>query len=61
MEVKVGDVVTMKKKHPCGSYQWQIVRLGADTGIRCLKCDRHVLLAKREFERRLKARVTPLG
>ena len=55
MELKLGDVVRLKKKHPCGSYEWQVVRLGADIGIKCLKCQRRVLLERGIFERRVKA------
>jgi len=51
----MGDVVRLKKKHPCGSYEWQVVRLGADIGIKCLKCQRRVLLERSTFERRVKA------
>lgn len=54
MEIKIGDVVRLKKKHPCGSDQWQVVRVGADIGIRCQKCHRRVLLARGVFERRVK-------
>jgi len=53
MPIKLGDVVRLKKKHPCGSYEWQVVRLGADIGIKCLKCQRHVLLDRSVFERRV--------
>ncbi len=55
MEIRLGDVVRLKKKHPCGSYEWQVVRLGADIGIKCLKCPRRVLLPRSTFERRVKA------
>ena len=55
MEIKLGDVVRLKKKHPCGSYEWQVVRLGADIGIRCMRCQRRVLLERSVFERRVKA------
>ena len=55
MEIRLGDVVRLKKKHPCGSYEWQVVRLGADIGIKCLKCQRRVLLPRSTFERRVKA------
>ena len=55
MEIKLGDVVRLKKKHPCGSYEWQVIRLGADIGIRCLNCQRRVLLERSDFERRVKA------
>ena len=58
MEIKLGDVVRLKKKHPCGSYEWQVVRLGADIGIKCLKCQRRVLLERSVFQRRVKAFVS---
>jgi len=54
MEISLGDIVRLKKKHPCGSYEWQVVRLGADIGIKCRGCNRRVLLERREFERRVK-------
>jgi hypothetical protein len=54
IEIKLGDVVHLKKKHPCGSYEWQVVRLGADIGIKCLKCQHRVLLGRSIFERRVK-------
>lgn len=50
----VGDVVRLKKPHPCGGYDWTVVRLGADIGLKCLRCERRVLLPRRELERRLK-------
>ena len=61
MEIKLGDVVRLKKKHPCGSYEWQVVRLGADIGIKCLKCERRVLLERSVFERRVKAIISRGG
>jgi len=57
-EIKLGDVVRLKKRHPCGSYEWQVVRLGADIGIKCLKCQRYVLLERSIFERRIRAFVS---
>lgn len=53
-EINLGDVVRLKKVHPCGGYDWQVVRLGADIGIKCLKCGRRVLLERSVFERRVK-------
>ena len=58
MEIKLGDRVRLKKKHPCGSDEWEVVRLGADIGIKCLKCQRRVLLERSAFERRVKAFVS---
>ena len=55
LEIKLGDVVRLKKRHPCGSDEWQVVRRGADIGIKCLKCQRRVLLERGVFERRVKA------
>ena len=54
MEIKLGDIVRLKKKHPCGSYEWQVVRVGADVGIRCLKCQHRILLERSIFARRAK-------
>ena len=54
MPLAVGDVVQMRKGHPCGGDTWRIVRVGADIGIRCLTCDRKVMLPRAEFERRVK-------
>ncbi len=53
-EINLGDMVRLKKVHPCGGYDWQVVRLGADIGIKCLKCGRRVLLERSVFERRVK-------
>ena len=49
----VGDVLRLKKPHPCGSHEWTVVRLGADIGMTCSGCGRRVLLPRREVERRL--------
>lgn len=54
-EVEVGDVVRLRKAHPCGSHDWEVVRVGADIGIKCLKCQRKVFLERGVFRRRLKA------
>ncbi len=64
MEVRLGDVVRLRKRHPCGGYDWEVVRLGADIGIRCRTCGRRVLLERRVFEKRVHeflARGEPAG
>jgi hypothetical protein len=53
-EICLGDVVRLRKAHPCGSFQWEVVRLGADIGIRCSGCGRRVLLPRRQFTRQVK-------
>jgi hypothetical protein len=55
VEFRLGDVVSLRKAHPCGGREWLVDRLGADIGLRCRKCDRHVLLERRNVERRLTA------
>ena len=52
--VWVGDVVRLRKPHPCGSYVWTVTRIGADIGLECQKCGRRVMLQRGEFNKRLK-------
>lgn len=48
MQLNVGDVVKLKKKHPCGGYDWEILRVGADFRIKCTTCERQVWLPDRK-------------
>lgn len=52
--LNIGDVAEMKKEHPCGSKKWEIIRLGADIKIKCMVCDRIVMLPRSKFEKRVK-------
>ncbi len=54
MNFELGDRLRMRKQHPCGNSDWEVVRLGADIGLRCEKCGRRVLLPRSEVERRIK-------
>ena len=54
LELKLGDVVRLKKPHPCGSYEWLVTRLGTDIGLKCSKCQHRVLLPRSVLERRIK-------
>ena len=54
MDIRVGDILTMKKTHPCGSTRWQVTRTGADFKLRCLGCGREVMGARSKFERNIK-------
>lgn len=49
----LGDLVRLRRQHPCGGDKWLVDRLGADIGLRCQTCDRHVLVERRTIERRL--------
>lgn len=53
-EFFLGDIVEMKKVHPCGSKQWEIIRIGADIKIKCLGCNRIVMIPRFKFEKRVK-------
>ena len=51
---KLGSIVIMKKDHPCGTNRWQITRVGTDIKIKCLNCDRMIMLPRIEFNKKLK-------
>ena len=53
-EYKINDKVVMKKGHPCGANEWEIVRLGVDIKIKCVNCGRIVMIPRIEFNRKLK-------
>lgn len=55
------DVIRMRKPHPCGSTDWRIVRIGADLGLKCLGCDRRIMLTRREVKRKMKGYVVKDG
>ena len=54
MDIQVGDILTMKKAHPCGSKQWQVLRTGADFKLRCCGCGREVMGARTKFEKNVR-------
>jgi hypothetical protein len=61
MDLKIGDVVELRKTHPCGGRTWRIERVGADIGAECLTCGRYVLLPRRRFESSIKRFVERAG
>jgi hypothetical protein len=54
-DLRLDDVLRLRKPHPCGGYEWKVVRLGADIGLECLTCGRRVLLPRRQLARRVKS------
>jgi hypothetical protein len=60
-ELDLNDILRLRKPHPCGGYEWRVVRLGADIGLECLTCNRRVLLDRRALKNRLKAIVRKAG
>jgi hypothetical protein len=53
LAIAVGDIVRLRRRHPCGGDTWVVVREGADIGLRCRGCGRRVLIERRSLERRL--------
>jgi hypothetical protein len=54
LPLHLGDVLRLKKPHPCGDNRWEVLRVGADIRLRCLGCGRLVLIARPELERRVR-------
>ena len=57
VEIHLGDVVRLRKPHPCGSYEWEVVRVGTDVGLVCQTCNRRVMLPRGVFNKRYKTTV----
>ena len=54
MDIQVGDILTMKKQHPCGEKRWEVLRIGADFKLRCLGCGREVMGPRAKFEKMIR-------
>ena len=54
MDVRVGDILTMKKKHPCGSDKWSVLRIGADFKMKCCGCGHEIMSARSKIEKNIK-------
>lgn len=54
MNIKVGDILTMKKQHPCGNNDWEVLRIGADFRLKCCGCGHMVMLPRVKAEKNIK-------
>ena len=54
-QYEVGDIVKLKKQHPCGSQEWEILRVGADFRLKCMGCDHQIMIARKLVRRIPKA------
>ena len=54
MDIQIGDVLTLKKKHPCGSYIWRTLRIGADFKLKCLGCGHEIMAPRSKIEKNVK-------
>lgn len=61
MQYEVGDIVRLKKKHPCGSFEWEILRVGADFRLECMGCGHQVMVSRKLVEKNTKDLRKPLA
>ncbi|MCR5370134.1 MAG: DUF951 domain-containing protein [Clostridium sp.] len=54
MDFEIGDIVRLKKEHPCGSREWKILRVGADFRLQCMGCGHQVMMARRLVEKNVR-------
>ncbi|SHO49209.1 DUF951 domain-containing protein [Anaerocolumna xylanovorans] len=54
MDIKVGDVVKLKKQHPCGSYLWEVLRIGMDFRLKCEGCGHQIMIPRKQVEKNLR-------
>ncbi len=54
MEYQVSDVVRLKKKHPCGSFEWEVLRVGADFRLKCMGCGHQIMISRKLVEKNTK-------
>lgn len=55
MDIRLHDILTMKKNHPCGSRDWEVLRVGADFRLKCLGCGHEVMLPRSRAEKNIRA------
>lgn len=54
MDIKVGDKLTLKKAHPCGSFEWEVLRVGADFRLKCMGCGHQIMSPRSQIEKKIK-------
>lgn len=55
--IQVNDILTFKKPHPCGGYEWKVLRIGIDFKLECTTCNRQIMISRLEVYKRLKNKV----
>ena len=61
MDIQAGDIVKLKKKHPCGSFEWEVLRIGADFRLKCVGCSHQIMIARRAVEKNVREIKKPLA
>ena len=60
MQFEIGDIIKLKKKHPCGSHEWEVLRTGADFRLKCQGCGHQIMIARKIVEKNVKQIRKPL-
>ena len=55
IQIDVGDILTLKKPHPCGSYEWEVLRIGQDLRLKCVGCGHQMMIARKSIEKTITA------
>lgn len=59
MDIQVGNIVKLKKQHPCGSHEWEVLRIGADFRIKCTGCGHQIMIPRKTLEKSVKEIKSP--
>lgn len=54
MDIQVGNIIKMKKAHPCGNHEWEVLRIGADFRLKCLGCEHQIMIPRRQAEKNIR-------
>ena len=54
MDIQVGNIVKLKKQHPCGSHEWEVLRIGADFRLKCCGCEHQIMIPRKTLEKSIK-------
>jgi hypothetical protein len=54
MDIKVGNILKLKKPHPCGNREWEVLRIGADFRLKCVGCGHQIMIPRRDLEKKIK-------
>jgi hypothetical protein len=54
MDIQVGNIVKLKKQHPCGSHEWEVLRIGADFRLKCCGCGHQIMIPRKTLEKSIK-------
>ncbi len=54
MDIQVGDIVKLKKQHPCGSFLWEVLRVGIDFRLKCKGCDHQIMIPRKQIEKNIR-------